>query len=225
MKVKIFNVIKQYVFTSFLFIVLLVISGFLPFRNYSSIAVLYIAFNYYTLLGIIRMGGKDQSKESLYHWLDILDGSGSLIRRMFIHEKNKDIISNLETVYNKLLLLTNHDKRKLKLLKGYFSTLNNEGPFDLFFKTILGILVAIIAWGINKGVILGFTKMNIEDIELLRVTPLYIEVLNYSTIIFLGGMSFAVLIKNYYKEKTRNRVILEIIDVCIEHAEDRKNHR
>jgi hypothetical protein len=216
MKVKIFKILKQYVLSTVLFSLLLFVTFFLPFSRYCSVIVMYVALNYYVLLGIIRMGGKDQSKESLYHWLDVLDGSEQFLKRTFIHEKSRDLITNLETVYDRLLILTNRDEKKLKLLKGYYKTLVDDGPVDLFFKTIIGILVAIVAWGINKGVVLGLAKINIKDVELLGIQPYFVVILNYVTFVILGSISFAVLIKNYYKEKTRNKIILEIIEVCQE---------
>ncbi|MFF2449351.1 hypothetical protein ACFVSW_20115 [Neobacillus sp. NPDC058068] len=220
MKEKIFRILKQYVLTAILFIVLIGISGFLPYGNYCIIAILYIAFNYYMILGIVRMSGKVRSQDNLYEWLDVLDGSEKLIKRLVIHEKNKDVMSNLEAVFDKIMFFTNKDKRKLYLLKGYFKTLADEGPFDLFFKTLRTIIVAISAWGINKGFLFAISKENVGNLEKI-VNPNYVVAWNYASILLLGIIALAVFIKVYFKEKTRIKIILEIIETCIEDIKDK----
>jgi hypothetical protein len=220
MKEKIFKFIRQYLISGILFILLIGVSGFLPYGKYIFIALVYIAINYYSVLGIVRMGGENRSKENLYQWLDVLDGSESLIKRLFIHEKNKDVISNLENVFDKIMFITNRNKKKLNLLKGYFKTIAEEGPYEVFSKTLLTIIIAISTWGINKGFLFTISKGNVESIERI-INPQYIIVWNYVTILFLGIIALAVFIKIYFKEKTRLKIIIEVIDTCIEDLKDK----
>jgi hypothetical protein len=53
----------------------------------------------------------------------------------------------------------------------------------------------------------------------LNINPIYQKILNVTFIIF-GIILFLVLfIKDYFKDKTRNKMIIEILDVCIENIE------
>jgi hypothetical protein len=109
----------------------------------------------------------------------------------------------------------------LKLLRGYFKTLNDEGPYDMLFKTLIGVLAAIVIWGINRGFVLEIVTYS-GNTALIEVSPVYFTILNFATIIFEGILIFAIIIKDYFKNKKRNRIIVEILEVCIENDKNNK---
>jgi hypothetical protein len=49
------------------------------------------------------------------------------------------------------------------------------------------------------------------------LTPfIYLTILNYATLVLEGFLIFTVVIKDYFIHKRRNKIRIEILDVCIE---------
>lgn len=218
MKVKIFKILLKYFFPILIFFLTGLISKNFPYSQYFIITFFYILLLYY-LLVLVRHRRTNLKNYSVNNWLDRLDGGDDLCEELFSAVKKESILENLEYVYNKLNVITKFDKTKLLLLKGYFKTKNNEGPYDLFFKTFLGILVAVTIWGLNKGIIWNLASV-INMPSLLNVNSTYIKVLNFIVILFEGLLFYIYLINDYFINKHRNAIIVEIIDVCVENIED-----
>lgn len=215
---KIFKVTLRVVFSILILIIAAVIDSFLPvYKGYLSFTSVYVIVIYFMIKFFLFLSYEKYDKKSLYMWLDNLAGSDDLLKDLFLQEKNTDtdILNKLERVYNKFNILTQFDKKKMKLLRGYYKTLNDDGPQDLMNKTILGIIVAIIIGVISKGALWSISTFS-GDIGNLDVNPIYITILNYLTYIIEFFLFLIIFIKDYFKSKVRNKIILEILEVCID---------
>lgn len=186
---------------------------YMKYKEYISITVIYLILNYYIFIIITSVGKSHKGKKlTLYYWLDELDGEVDILKVFQRINKKKDVMKNLELVNE--TLKKHYDITRMKLLRAYFKALSEEGPYDMLFKTIIGILVAIIIWGINRGYILEFIKIK-SDIP-STVSPIYLTILNYATLVLEGFLIFTVVIKDYFIHKRRNKIMIEILDVCID---------
>jgi len=218
MKEKIFKRFLKYFLPLLLFIIFSIIATFLPYSGYIILTDFYILLMYYLFI-LFTFKMDKSSNDSVNQWLDRLDGSEKLCKDLFPSKKKKKVLENLEYVFQRLNEYTNGDKKKLRLLKRYFKTLNNEDAYDLFFKTFLGILVAVVIWGINKGSFRNIASVT-DKIVNLDISLTYVSILNILVLIFEGVLFFVILINDYFTNKTRNRILVEIIEVCIEKYED-----
>ncbi|MGG3890062.1 hypothetical protein [Metabacillus fastidiosus] len=182
---------------------------------------MYISVNYYMTIIFIVLGRETAYKDSVYVWLDTLKGSDQLLRQLFLDiDKNREVLVNLEKVFEKLNFITKFEKKKMKLLRGYFKTLNDEGVNDLLYKTVLAIIVTVIAWSINKGTIWGSLTLSGMPKEMIIDTTVF-KILNFLTILYEILLFLIVFILGYFKSKKRNKIIVEILDVCIDEFDNK----
>jgi hypothetical protein len=73
--------------------------------------------------------------------------------------------------------------------------------------------VASIVWLITKGKLWSFASFT-ENV--MDVNPLCITYLNFITFIIEGFLFLIIFIVDYFRDRTRNKIILEVIDVCID---------
>lgn len=184
------------------------------FVNYAIPGLTYLGLNYYLAVIFLFAGKSKTNKGTLYSWLDNLDGNDKVFRDLFLSIKShKEILVNLDIVYKKINIYTNYKVKNMKLLKAYFNTLDTENTIELMRKTVLSIIIALVIWGINKGSFWEFSK---TDGTLFEVHPNYLTILNYVTLIFELVLFLGVFIKDFFDGKRRNKIVLEIIDVCID---------
>lgn len=215
MKVKIFKLIKVLIIPMIVVFIIAMLDYYLNFYpGYLTITVVYCFINYLMIRGVIFLSKSNNDKESLYVWLDSLEGSDDLLKTLFLNEKTSNIINDLDRVFNKLVSLTKHDKKKMKLLRGYFKAVDEEGPNDLLNKTILGIFVAILIWIISRGTLWGLATFSGDSGD-FNIKPVFITILNYITYIIEFLLFLAIFIRDYFRSKKRNRIIIEVLDVCI----------
>jgi hypothetical protein len=60
--------------------IVLVISSFLPGQGYINTTAAYILMNYYIFILIRLSGGEKKRKNSVYEWLDVLDGESDILK-------------------------------------------------------------------------------------------------------------------------------------------------
>lgn len=85
-----------------------------------------------------------------------------------------------------------HDIRKLRLLKAYFKSINNESPFDLFVKMFITFLFGAFATNLSNGNIINyFTRVTSHEIN---VSHSFQTILNLAMLIimFLIGIVFII---------------------------------
>lgn len=216
MRGKIFKIVLRIIIALVILLIAIVIDSFIPvYKGYLSFTIVYVIIIYFMVRFFLFLSAEKNDKNSLYMWLDNLDGSDEFLKSLFLQDENIDIVNNLELVYKKFNVFTQFDKKKLKLLRGYYKTLNDDGPLDLLNKTILGIIVAIVIGVVSKGVLWSISTFT-GDTGSLNVNPIYITVLNFSTYIIELFLFLTIFIKDYFKSKARNKIILEILEVCIE---------
>lgn len=208
----------------------LIISGILGFISYKinpvfldyivviTLYVLIIIFFYYSLN---YTHVKKSDNKSIYNWLDRLDGEDSFLLALFNNSKvQKDILENLEIVYKKLLIYSGHDLRKLRLLKGYFKSLNNETPFDLFVKLFITFLFGVFATNLSNGNIFKyFTKVSSH---VINVSTNFQTGINTMMLIVMLLIAITFIIRDMFINKKRTKVIEEILEVCIKELESKK---
>lgn len=222
MRVKISRFIKLYIVPFVVWFLIAIVDFFLNFYpGYLTVITAYILMNYLMLRGFLFLNRTRHDTKSVYVWLDNLDGNDDLLKTLFLNEESNSILGNLELVYKKLIFLVRYDKKKLKLLRGYFKSLLDEGPQDLLNKTILGIAVAIIIWLITKGALWGISIVPKGE-SFSDINPLFVTVLNFITYIFELFLFLIIFIQDYFRSKKRNRIIIEVLDVCIEEIEERE---
>ncbi|MGW8429208.1 hypothetical protein ACWGJQ_27835 [Peribacillus simplex] len=186
--------------------------------DYSAVTFTYvfgIVFFYCLLNNTIV---KEKKDNSLYMWLDRLDGSYNLLQKLFIkHEVQEDTFENLDKVYRELLAYTGHDIRKLRLLKAYFKSLNNETSFDLFGKIFITFLFGILATNLSNGKILNYVNQ-IFTLE-IKVSNSYETFLDFIMIFSMFFIAIKQLINGLFSDKKRTKIIEEVLEVCIKELE------
>jgi hypothetical protein len=212
--IKLIKFFAKYILPIIIWLSIIILDNFMPFyKGYLTVIAFFGLLNYYVVIYFLNFRRKKESNLSLYMWLDNLEGSNQLLKFLLKNEKEEGILNNLEKVHEKVKNYCENDKKKLKLLRSYFKTINEEGPLELLNKTILGIIVASAVWLITKGKLWSFASFTDYVIS---VDPIFITFLNFITFIIEGFLFLVVFIVDHFKDRTRNKIILEVIDVCID---------
>lgn len=203
------------------FIISSIILDFLLFKVFESIVVLtyaisleiYMLLWLYIYMFLIKQYVKRKGNSSIYEWLDKRDNSSLFIRELLDNTPSKDFMSNLERTYNSILVYTNHDIKKLRMLRAYMRSINTENSWQAFNRILLQLLVGpIIILLINKGII----KKMVDTKNLELISPTFIYTLNFLTIGFALMFMVFIVTTEFFSDKKRNKVIEEMIDACIE---------
>ncbi|MED4691304.1 hypothetical protein [Peribacillus frigoritolerans] len=177
--------------------------------------VFAIVFFYYLLNESIVNREKDNS---IYMWLDKLDGSYNFLEILFgNHEVQEDTLENLDRVYKELLTYTGHDIRKLRLLKAYFKSVNNETSYDLLGKLFITFLFGLLATNLSNGNILIYINQIFS--QEIKVSPAYETILDFIMVFLLFLTVITRFIKDLFSHKKRTKIIEEILEVCIKELE------
>ncbi|MDQ0975997.1 threonine/homoserine/homoserine lactone efflux protein [Neobacillus niacini] len=217
-KFIVFLLIFFIISTIFVFIAYLINPKYVDYVILIILNTFIIIFFYYSL---IYSNNKKQNNKILYNWIDRLDGSDSFIIKILDNaEVKENLLENLEFVYKKLLVYSEHDVTKLRLLKGYFKSLNNEAPFDLFGKVFLTFLFGVFATNLSNGNIINyFTRVTSHEID---VSQIFQTVVNLSMLIIMFLIGIVFIIRDIFANKKRTKIIEEILDVCIKELESKK---
>jgi hypothetical protein len=215
MKGKIFSVFLQYILPILGIPMIFLIDYFIDFYfGNLTIIFIYLLINYYIVKLFLFLSKSNYDKSSLFEWLDSLSEEENLLKKDLIEKQKESTLENLQFVYKKLLVYTNHDKKKLKLLRGYYKTITEDGPVELLNKTLLSIVLAVIIWILNKGVLWGISSAN--EVNIVTINTTFYSVLTFLTYLFEILMFLTVFIKEIFKSKRRNKIVLEILEVCID---------
>ena len=151
-------------------------------------------------------------------WLDSLDGSYNLLQKLFKnHEVKVDTLDNLDKVYRELLVYTEQDIRKMKLLKAYFKSINNENSNDLVSKVVITFLFGLFATNLSNGTLLYYTNMVFT--HQIKVSNSYETFLDILMIVLMFIIVIKLVINDLYSDKKRTKIVEEILEVCINEVE------
>jgi len=223
-----FNAIKllfKEIAYPFLIILILIIISFLTYlispslSGYLTITAFYlilIGFSFY-YLNYSKI--KERKNKSLFAWLDILDGNNEFLENLYSHKKvEKDLLINLNTVYDAVLNYTERDIKKLRLLKVYFKSINNESPIDLFAKVFITFLFGIFAANLSNGKILSHFK-GVSPLA-LDISSTYLTVLNLIMLFFMFLIGVTFILSELFIGKKRTKFIEEVLEMCIKEVEE-----
>jgi hypothetical protein len=219
---------ESLIFTLYTFLYIIITVGIIcttyfinpSYMDYVGLIMTYFAIILFTFY-LNNVSVKKQDKKLLNYWLDTLGGSNELIETLIGKEEDKkDIIKNLEIVYSKVLVYSEHDIRKLRLLKGYFKSINNESPSDMFFKLFATFLFGVVATNLSNGninnLIMAILPHN------FHVTDGFLKISNTTMFSIVFLIFILNIIRDMFTHKKRTKVIEEIIDVCIKELESKK---
>lgn len=219
-KIKIIVILKRFILPILGFFILSALAILLNnvYGFYLAIVLIYGSVLYFFFLAILLPLKTDRT--NLYGWLDSLGGGQTFLTDLFakVHTE-KEIINNLNKVYNLLMVYSEHNLRKLKLLRAYFKTINNENAADMFSKTVITGIVSFILWTFQKGNLVGKINMNFTD---LNINIKVIEVFNIVLYLGIFLIWLAFMIIDYFQNKKINKIVLEILEVCIEEVKGTK---
>jgi hypothetical protein len=191
------------------------------FVDYVGVSIPYIfivLFFYYSLNYTNLRNRKDKT---IYYWLDRLDGGNNLLLNLLEqNETQGDVLENLEIVYKKLLVYTGHDIKKLRLLKGYFKSVNNETSIDLFLKLFIAFLFGIFATNLSNGNIMDY--FNGVTSHEINVSNGFLTILNLIMVFLMFLIGIAFIIRELFIDKKRVKVVEEVLEVCIKQLESSK---
>lgn len=197
---------------SLFIIIIFVFVGFVHWVPYLILSYIYITLIY--IVGAIFLNNmiNKGSKRTIFYWLDSLSGGTEYLNELLGETYKKDILTNLEIVQKRLLVATNHDLNKLRLLKAYFKTINTENGYDLFIKTIIALISSLIIAAFNTGKIFKIISPP-DNILIINIT--FLKFSNVILIVSIIAFWFIGLIYDLYINKRRNKIIEEIIDICL----------
>jgi hypothetical protein len=189
--------------------------------DYVGISIPYIFIVIFFYYSLNYTNKKNRNDKSIYYWLDRLDGGNNLLLNILEqNETQGDILKNLEIVYIKLLVYTGHDLKKLRLLKGYFKSVNNETSIDLFLKLFITFLFGVFATNLSNGNIIDF--FNGVTSHEINVSTGFLTILNLLMLFLMFLIAMAFIIRELFIDKKRVKVVEEILEVCIKQLEGSK---
>lgn len=208
----------------FVFLVLLALASVITFFAYKAGPTIgdYTVTIVANLIVIIYLGyilkqtfGLKEKDDSLYEWLDRLDGGQTMLSKILQDTSvQKDVLENLTNAYNKILVYSKHRKIDLKLLKAYYKALNTENSLDLFAKTFIAFVFGLFATNINNGNLIALiNNFSNREVTINSSIQNYIDILTLF-IIFVLVMSF--IIRDFYSNRKRLILIQELLEVAIQ---------
>lgn len=171
---------------------------------------------YYYLISVL-ISPLEQVKppEKLYHWLNnpIIYEQDSFLKDLKeVDIDKKNLLENLNNFRVELLIYTNHDLTKLRMLKAHVRTKNTEGSLDTINRTLIALLAGpLFLFVIKNNSIIEYLKIPIKNAnqELISIMTVLLILLFFLSII----INFVFLFSG---NKTRLKFIEEMADACIE---------
>jgi hypothetical protein len=113
MKERIYKFLLKYFSPLLLFVLIIPIAVLLELSSnsitYLGITAVFIVLNYYLVIAFLSISRDKYDKNTLYIWLDQLDGRDKLLLDLFVNVKSsKNILENLEIVFNQINILTHY---------------------------------------------------------------------------------------------------------------------
>ncbi|ADM37979.1 hypothetical protein BSUW23_09665 [Bacillus spizizenii str. W23] len=175
----------------------------------------YVLMYYYLISVLISPLEQVKPPEKLYHWLNnpIIYEQDSFLKDLKeVDIDKKNLLENLNNFRVELLIYTNHDLTKLRMLKAHVRTKNTEGSLDTINRTLIALLAGpLFLFVIKNNSIIEYLKIPIKNAnqELISIMTVLLILLFFLSII----INFVFLFSG---NKTRLKFIEEMADACIE---------
>lgn len=164
------------------------------------------------LLFILNQGGrknKFNKRMSLYSWMDeLIDYDETLTHLLKIQINKYRVIDNLNIIKSSILRITKGKIETLQLYKAYYNQISKETGEELYFKTILTLLTSVAVY-LLKDYITETSNININSGFLF---------------ILIVCITVAIIVGKINNSKSRNGLIIEIIDICIDEVRQKEKN-
>ncbi|WP_216776727.1 hypothetical protein [Metabacillus halosaccharovorans] len=109
---------------------------------------------------------KYNANETLFDWSNSLEESHLFLMGLLNKHKMEDnLLMNLQKIKNELLVVCNHDIKKLRLLAAYFKVVKNENNKKFYYNSIIGIMISVYKTARRGGKHLSHLSLLSEDLN------------------------------------------------------------
>ncbi|MCM3525261.1 hypothetical protein M3687_09305 [Bacillus subtilis] len=155
----------------------------------------------------------NKKPSNLYEWLNnpILKKEDDFFSGLK-KEKINDLMWNLEKISKAILVYTDFNINKLRLLRSYIKTRDTEGTRETLIRTIFTLLSGpIFLIVIKSPKILDFIK-----VEQTGANETVMDVTTIITVFIIFVFFLNAIITDLFYSKKKNKLLVEIIDANIE---------
>lgn len=193
---------------------------------FSSILSIMIMFDSIILLRIVfntleyrEFKKKKTPTTDLYLWT-INDFSNNKLLFLLLKNKSKgNPIENLKLIKNNITLACSNNLINLYLLKSYFKYSEKNDQLAKIGELMLVVLIGLITSFLNKIAttdsvikkVINFFEISVNQ----EPIPILVDFLKYSTYFIIFVTLIAFFLEQFTKQKRRNQLIVEIVDICI----------
>ncbi|SEN68542.1 hypothetical protein SAMN05192533_11769 [Mesobacillus persicus] len=151
-------------------------------------------------------------KISIYQWLDSLTNHDeSLIYPLCTQKVKYTTLENLLTVKNSFIKTTHGNKGTLKLYKAYYRQLSNENSDQVYWTALMTLFSSMVILLVREYILKNSIKLSI------------VESSDYFLLIMLIVTTIAYMVVQIQRNKKRYGLITDILDICIEEIEEKKD--
>lgn len=186
--------------------------------------IIIARFSRNLMINVNRMFFKKRRKKkkiSLFNWTNYIQDVEEDIKKLIGHKKaSNNIIDSIDDIKQQIHLYFQRDKQKMKKFKAYLNVVEKDSTLIAFQTFLLAMLsagfVSVVATGNVKWIIRNYVMPKIEG-ELLGDF--------YYTAGFIFLILFITIIVGFimnYTDKTRVRILQEVMDLCIDEIEEGK---
>lgn len=222
MKNKLFKLLLHVILWAIMIYLLIVLEEeFL--RNAVSNTILIVLVVLYMFPKVDKSIEKEFKKESsekakdLYSWTVNLDGGDNYLEYIFKSLESNSVPSNLIVLYNQLIIETENNPKKLRLLRAYYKAYKDKQASKLYFKFVGTALFSFIVFSLQ-----GFLQGRITNDGFLS----FIQPSNsWGLIISLILIAIYFILLPHRKENRIN-LIINVLDeiIEIEESNERKTN-
>ncbi|MGQ7107113.1 hypothetical protein ACUN13_22780 [Bacillus cereus group sp. Bce041] len=225
--------------TFVLFVILIVFSVFLdPLRGFIGNGINYIRLILYCIISLLldiiianflvktikwirkKILNKKTKEMELFAWTGgIQDIEAELQLIIGNSIVSKDIIDNIGIIKKRIQRYFHRDINKLKRFRAYLNVVEKDSTVLVFQTFIFAILSSAFASMVVAGRIVDVTKYLLPKMD-SGLSQVFYYGLGTALVFFIIGIMIAYLMS--HTDKTRVRIIQEVIDMCIDELENVK---
>ncbi|MGA5696769.1 hypothetical protein MWG54_27310 (plasmid) [Bacillus cereus] len=225
--------------TLFLFVILIVFSIFIePLRGFIGNGINYIRVILYCIISLLldiiianflvktikgirkRILKKKPKEMKLFAWTGGIQDIEAELKLIIGNSiVSKDIIGNIGIIKKQIKRYFYRDVNKLKSFRAYLNVVEKDSTVLVFQTFIFAILSSAFASMVVTGRIVDVTKYLLPKMD-NGLSQVFYYGLGTAFVFFIIGIMIAYLMS--HTDKTRVRIIQEVIDICIEELENEK---